>query len=74
MTVIKGCEGIYLRFNNLDYSIGNDKKLDDYSNGTIVKASIVRDDKCYSDRPFCSMVHDHPTAEGSYRIKTVKLE
>lgn len=73
MTVIRGCEGSYLRVDDLDYTIGNEKKLKDFPNGTIVDAVFVRNDKCYSEGFHCAMVHDHPMAEGSYKITAIKL-
>jgi hypothetical protein len=41
MTVIKGCEGVYLRLNNLDYTICNEEKLDSFNNGDKVEAKFI---------------------------------
>ncbi|MBP7809968.1 MAG: hypothetical protein KA163_11790 [Bacteroidia bacterium] len=71
MTVIRGCEGTYLRLNNLDYTICNEGILDKYENGKVVKAVLVNSKDCFSDRIHCMMVHGHATADGLYEITKV---
>lgn len=73
MTVIKVCEGTYLRLNNKDYKICNENKLEKYGNGAIVKARFVRDDGCVSDRAFCMVLHDYETEMGNFRVTKIKL-
>lgn len=72
MIVIKGCEGSYLRLNDLHYLICNEEKLDQFENGTIVHASFVKEENCKNDRVYCMMVHGHTVAEGVYTIKCIK--
>ena len=72
MTVIKDCTGSYLRFNNKDYPICNEDKLDAFADGATVKASFVKDDKCVSDRAHCAMVHGFETESGTFRITKIK--
>ena len=71
MVVIKGCEGTYLRSNDLDHTICNEDMLDKYANGSIVKAAIVNSKDCVSDRAHCYRMHGHATADGQYLIKEV---
>ncbi len=70
--VIKGCEGQYLRKGNLDYSICNKEKLENFENGTSVKAKIELVESCIDDGIYCLMVHPFETADGKYKI--TKLE
>jgi len=72
MTVIKGCEGVYLRLNNLDYTICNEEKLDSFNNGDKVEAKFIKDDDCRSSRYYCQMVHNYETAIGSFRVLEIK--
>lgn len=71
MTVIKGCEGTYLRINNKDYSISNEDKLDPFENGTIVEASIIKT-KDISNKPHCGLVHDYQTEVGVFKVIKIK--
>lgn len=68
MVVIKECEGTYLRFNDLDYSVCNEDMLDKYANGSIINAIIVHSKDCFSDRAYCYRMHIHATADGPYLI------
>lgn len=72
MTVIKGCEGVYLRFNNLDYTVCNEEKLDSFNNGDKVEAKFTKEDNCKNGKVHCMSIHDHPTAEGNYCIVQIK--
>lgn len=72
MTVIKDCTGTYLRLNDIDHAICNEDKLDKFSNGTVVSASFVKDDKYVSDKVHCAMVHDHETELGRFRVTSIK--
>jgi hypothetical protein len=68
MMVIKSCEGTYVRFNDLDYTICNEYSLNTYENGSMVNATIVRDDKCENVNIHCAVVHPQPTADGLYNV------
>jgi hypothetical protein len=73
MTVIKDCTGTYLRYADKDYPICNEDKLDEFTNGTVVDASFVNDDKCVSGRQHCAMVHGHEMELGQFRVTRIKL-
>jgi hypothetical protein len=72
MTVIKDCTGSYLRYNDKDYPVCNEDKLDSFEDGTTVSATFVKDDKCISDRAHCAMVHGHVTEVGRFRVTKIK--
>ncbi len=72
MTVIKGCEGTYLRLNDKDHEICNETLLDKYEDGTVVEASIERNDNCVSDRIRCAMPHNHECEPGTFKIIKIK--
>jgi hypothetical protein len=60
MTVIKDCTGSYLRFNGNDYHICNEAIVENYGNGTEVKASFKKIDDCPdSDEIVCRMLHNN---------------
>lgn len=72
MTVIKACEGTYLRFNEKDYTICNEEKLDNFENGQTVTATIIKEDACKSDKMHCMVVHDFETVSGNFKITKIK--
>ncbi len=58
MIVIKDCTGSYLRFNEKDYQICNIELVENYENGTEVKASFKEIDNCdESQGDGCLMLH-----------------
>jgi len=72
MTVIKGCEGTYLRLNDLDYSITNEDALDKFENGTTVKAIIIKTTDI-TGRIHCMMVHNYPVADDRYKVSKIQI-
>jgi hypothetical protein len=72
MTVVKDCTGTYLRTDGKDYHVCNSDKLESYSNGTEVRATFKKTDKCTgpaNDAPVCYMLHEN---EGW--VDVVKIE
>ncbi len=59
MIVIKDCTGSYLRFNDKDYRICNFEIVDDFEDGTEVKASFTEIESCsaYDNVNICDMLH-----------------
>ncbi len=69
--VIKGCEGQYLRKDNLDYSICNKEELENFENGNTVIAKIELLESCTDNGIYCAMVHPFETASGIYKITKI---
>ena len=58
MIVVKDCTGSYLRFNGKDYHICNIETVENYDNGTEVKASFKIIDNCIdSNEVVCEILH-----------------
>ena len=59
MIVKKDCTGSYLRFNDKDYHICNFEIVDDFEDGTEVKASFTEIGSCsaYDNMFVCDMLH-----------------
>jgi len=59
MIVIKDCTGSYLQFKEEDYHICNIEVVENYTNGTEVKASFKKIDDCPENDEVvvCEMLH-----------------
>ena len=70
MVVIKDCTGSYLRFNEKDYHICNAEVVENYNDGTEVKASFEKINNCSdSDEVVCEMLHHN---EGWVNVTKIK--
>ncbi|PCJ28861.1 MAG: hypothetical protein COA97_00555 [Flavobacteriales bacterium] len=69
MTVIKDCTGSYLRFNDKDYQVCNIEVVENFDNGTEVKASFKKIDKCENNWGGCNMLHQN---EGWINVRNIK--
>lgn len=59
MVVVKDCTGSYLRLHDKDYQVCNIEIVEDFEDGSRVKASFERIDSCENNWIACFMYHEN---------------
>ncbi|MFK5878218.1 MAG: hypothetical protein QM478_01845 [Flavobacteriaceae bacterium] len=69
--IIRDCSGTYIRMNEMDYKVCNDKTLVDFENETILNLSFIDVNKCRlpENIAVCMLYHEHV---GSVRILEIR--